>query len=71
MFRGTEVVSKGLIIKYVVFPEACFSSYAVWGPGRTYMWGLNITTATFFRSFFGEWMELHGEAGWNRAFEGE
>lgn len=37
MFRGTEVVSKGLIIKYVVFPEACFSSYAVWGPGRTYM----------------------------------
>lgn len=25
-FRETEAVSKGLIIKYAVFPEACFSS---------------------------------------------
>lgn len=76
VFRETEAVSKGLIIKYAVFPEACFSSWCSLGIRRTYMWGLNITAATFSRFFFGEWMKLlqRGRCillGPNRPFEGE
>lgn len=54
MFRGTEVVSKGLIIKYAVFPEASFGSQCSLGTRRTYICGLNITAAMFFWSFFGD-----------------
>lgn len=52
MFRGTEVVSKGLIIKYAVFPEASFSSQCSLGTRRTYICSLNITAAMFSGSFF-------------------
>lgn len=76
VFRETEAVSKGLIIKYAVFPEACFSSWCSLGTKRTYKWGLNITAVTFSRFFFGEWMKLFQRGrcillGPNRAFEGE
>lgn len=76
VFRKTEAVSKGLIIKYAVFPEACFSSWHCLGTRRTYMWGLNITAATFSRFFFREWMKLFQRGrcilvGPNRTFEGD